>query len=316
MTLPVDVRPLRITPALCAGDPLARYWLGQAHARLRRELAWAWHERGTAAPDDQALPAFTDRAGRAVDLVRRWDEKIDFFATDPAARYLSGCIAEPEPAAPAAPARGSFAWVAAELGLAPLERFWLALALSSASDAAVGAVMAACTNDPARTRPSLGLAQQLWDLPAEVGRLCDPALPLHRIGLVVTAAGAHIDWDAPAAVPPLLVPRLLGEVAPAPASLIEPDTDEIAEGVPLETIVRLLASAPADRLRVVAVQALRGDAAGAALALAGHGGRRVLRVRDEIAGAGRDHLDALATWAWLADVDLFLPAGATVAIVG
>ena len=37
--------PVAFTPGVRGNDPLARYWLGQASLRLRRELCWLWRER-------------------------------------------------------------------------------------------------------------------------------------------------------------------------------------------------------------------------------------------------------------------------------
>jgi hypothetical protein len=275
---------LRISPAIAVIDPLAAHWLDQAHARLRRELAWAWHERGAAGE----LPRFTDRAAAAVDAVRRWDDKQAFLRRDPAARYLSERIAAPEPIVKT-PRRGGFAWVCEQLALAPVERFWLALVLAGATDAAVGSVMAACANDPDRARPTLALAQQLWDTPGELVTLADPAHPLHRTGLII--AGTTIDWRSPASVPPAVAAWLVEPGGSPPASIVG--------WAPCE-------SAPARRQQVIAVQAPRGDAEPAAEAAARASGRRAVRVRDEVAGANREHLDAIATWAWLAGVDLIL----------
>jgi hypothetical protein len=329
MTAVANTRPLRMTPALGARDPIAAYWLGQVHARLRRELAWAWVERGGAtdavghppytdraahavdlvrrADEKQAFferdavsrPPYTDRAAHAVDLVRHADEKQAFFERDAAARYLSARIAEPEPALPASPPRGGFAWVCGALALAPIDRFWLALALAGATDAAVGSVMAACANDPARTRPTLALAQQLWPAPTAVARLADPAHTLHRHGLV-RFAGAHAEWDAAAIVPAPVAARMLDGDPTPPASLV-PCSDEPSAARDVFAGADTL-----EHLRVVEFHAPRGDAEAAAGALARSCGRTVLRVRDELAGS-RDHLDAVAAWAWLAGVDLFLP---------
>jgi hypothetical protein len=293
-------RPLHITPTIGGRDPLAAYWLGQVHARLRRELAWAWHERG--GHGDGVLPAFIDRASLAVDLVRRHDEKLAFFAADPAARYLTERIAEPPPHRAAAP-RGSFAWVCEALALAPLDRFWFAIALAGSTDAAVGSVMAACVNDPARTRPTLALAQRLWDAPGEISRLADPAHPLHRSGIVSFTVAAHVDWDASAVVPPALTARLIGTFEDVPASLVRCHAEHMhaAEGVTAVLV------AEAERLRVIPIVAARGDAEAVAAGVAQKLGRTILRVRDDLAFAGRDHLDAIATWSWLAGVDLLLP---------
>ena len=39
--------PVAFTPGVRGNDPLARYWLGQASLRLRRELCWLWRERAS-----------------------------------------------------------------------------------------------------------------------------------------------------------------------------------------------------------------------------------------------------------------------------
>ena len=81
--------------------------------------------------------------------------------------------------------RGSFGWVVQELALAPVECFVLAVALLPLVDSAAGSVIATCLNDPARTEPTLALAQRLWDAPDELLRCFDPAHPLFSHGVLV-----------------------------------------------------------------------------------------------------------------------------------
>ena len=45
MNAPVPQGPAVITPGLQVPDPVAGYWLAQVKIRLRREIAWDWHQR-------------------------------------------------------------------------------------------------------------------------------------------------------------------------------------------------------------------------------------------------------------------------------
>ena len=101
------------TPDLRAADVWANYWMRQVTIRLRREVAWCWHERGLQPPADFAmLPPYADKLSTILDLSRFYGEKQDFFLTDPTARYLTDQLNEEmsfhsdQPAA-----RGSFGWV-------------------------------------------------------------------------------------------------------------------------------------------------------------------------------------------------------------
>src|SRR5437868_10967573 len=147
------------SPNLRSGDGLANYWMRQATLRLRREIAWLWHERGLGAQQRSGeLPPVVDRASDSLDLSRHWAEKQDFFSTDVAAKYLSEQIAIESPAA-SKPTRGSFGWVARELELDDVSQFMLGLGIASAFDATFGAVIASCLNDNGRIYHNLLLAQ-------------------------------------------------------------------------------------------------------------------------------------------------------------
>ena len=78
--------PVAFTPGVRGNDPLARYWLGQASLRLRRELCWLWRERALQGvpADGSALPPLADRTLVALDRVRYEDERRVFFIVPPA----------------------------------------------------------------------------------------------------------------------------------------------------------------------------------------------------------------------------------------
>src|SRR5207244_12509156 len=103
--------PIVLTPNLRTGDDLASYWMRQATLRLRREVAWTWHERGIGAVRGWGeLPPSIDAASYSLDLSRHWVEKQAFFATDPAAKYLTDQLRS-RPPAPGKAVRGSFGWI-------------------------------------------------------------------------------------------------------------------------------------------------------------------------------------------------------------
>ncbi|MEW5787789.1 MAG: ATP-binding protein [Pseudomonadota bacterium] len=287
--------PAGFQPALAAADPLAAHWLAQATLRLRREICWLWRERGLLAGADPVtqtalLPPLADPLQSALDLTRWGAEKAEFLARDETAAWLGEHLRRPEPGGPGEPVprRGGFAWVARELELAGVERFVLALALLAAADSAAGSVFAACLNDAGRTRPSLALAQRLWERPEDVIALADPGHRLFRFGLL--SGGA--DWDTPLAVAPAVAACLLDPPRP-PATREEGP----APAAHLALAAARLQAAPRDRLHL---QPLLGgpDAplAETAAALAARLGSRVGLLPP---GLGPEHLSARFTLAWL-----------------
>ncbi|MBK6467777.1 MAG: ATP-binding protein [Rhodobacter sp.] len=208
---------LGFTPRIEVGDALARHWLAQATLRLRREVAWLWHERGTlhGLGGGGALPPMIDPLHEALDLNRYDSDRAAFFVTDPAARYLTDRIAA-LPLPQGRPVRGGFGWLATELALTSADCLVLALAVGGAVDSARGAVIAACLNAPEARDPTLALAQRLWEAPDQVLPLLDPAHPLVETGILAAASG----WDAPLAVAPVVARQLLFPEAPPPAALV------------------------------------------------------------------------------------------------
>jgi hypothetical protein len=288
----------------------------QATFRLRREIAWLWHERGVGAPQRSGeLPPVVDRASDSLDLSRHWNEKQEFFSSDVAARYLSEQLAG-EPPADNDPTRGSFGWVARELELDDVSRFTLGLGLASAFDASFGAVIGACLNDNGRIYPNLLLVQRLWDHPEEVMRLSDPMHPLFSHGLITRSAAAQRHYpetlfEQPHTVPSLVARALLSEKNLRPAG-VTAVADEAAGEEELSQSNRIIAyrlrSEKPSRLRLVPLNGNRRSAfRQMAIALARVSERKLWEYSGDPSLLGReDYLNMLVTLAWLADRDLFV----------
>lgn len=287
-------------PGLEPEDALGRHWLRQVTLRLRREIAWLrWERLGdVAAPGADGLPQPVDPTQESLDLARYWLDKQKFFSSDVTAKFLSDEIQRPAPQSDET-ARGSFAWVVEELQLSECARFLLALGLYAPFDSAAGPVIAACQNDMSKTLPTLGLAQRLWDHPADVLEIADPHHPLFATGLI--QARTDYDrglplWDAPLLVPGPAVRRLLRldrgsedgmERLGPPAS-----TNRRTERTGLQ-IVPVVAPARADCGKEIAKAAERE-------------GRSVIRLRLDPRNATSRVLSGYATFAWLDDSDLFV----------
>ena len=82
-----DANPTMITPGVCIKDPHAAYWFAQVALRLRREVAWCWHQRMQQPAIEGALAPVTDAAVESLDLVRYLSQKQAFFRNDTAARF-------------------------------------------------------------------------------------------------------------------------------------------------------------------------------------------------------------------------------------
>ena len=186
------------SPGLHSEDPVADYWLSQVTLRLRREVAWLWHERGVGESAAEVLPPTIDALSESLDLSRYWEAKCRFFAEDSCAAYLSECLRAVPPRAEASVSRrGSFSWVVHSLGLDPAACFVLALALYPTFDHAARSVFATCSNDASAVLPTMALAQRLWERPAEVLRVADPGHILFRYGLVTRAGASGFPPSSP-----------------------------------------------------------------------------------------------------------------------
>lgn len=251
--------PIVFTPNLRSRDELANYWMRQATLRLRREIAWLWHERGGGSqPQLGELPPMIDRASVSLDLSRHWDEKRGFFASHIAAKYLTEQLTIPPPRVDQS-VRGSFGWVLDELSLDDVSAFTLAMGLASAFDASLGAVIASCLNDPSRIYPNLMLIQRLWDYPEKAQTLSDPMHPLFAMGLLrrvssVQRPYADTLWEQPLSVPWLVARSMIdvGDIGSTSLRLVDPMKERHGERTKTETLIayRLRAETP-HGLRVI-----------------------------------------------------------------
>ena len=295
-------------PDIQVPDALAAWWLRQVSLRLRREIAWCWHQRGDAHAPEDRLPPPTDPALDSLDLTRYHEQKLRFFAEHLTAQYLGEQIARQF----AGPASGSrFAQAAQTLQLSGAAQFLLAFALAARTDAALGPVCAACQNDPARPYPTLALAQRLWDDPLEVVAAASPQHPLFACGLLTVAAtqGDGLYWHQALDMPTTVAEALLCPDAPLPRALARlrapasPRPSDENEGA-----VQWLAANPPRRLQIVPL--LGAPGADFAEVAAACGGREVAELAED-AGGERAVLLSLAAAAWLHRVDLLLPEGWT-----
>jgi hypothetical protein len=206
--------------------------------------------------------------------------------------------------------------VSRELELRPVECFVLAVALLPSVDSAAGPVIASCMNEPARTAPTLALAQRLWHDPDELLHCFDPAHTLFRHGLLaVTSGTGAIDWQGPLSVPPLVARELLFSTDVLPTALesvtptLIPSTrDASAIARVSAALVHEAATRQGSGMRVIPVL----GAAGAPLeevaaACAESAGVRTVRPS---AALPREHLGQALTAAWLRGHAVYLPATA------
>jgi hypothetical protein len=310
--------PVTFTPLLENSDGLGNYWLHQVTYRLRREICWLWQERGSlAASRSGSIPNFTDKLSTALDLARYADEKKAFFANDETARYLTSLI-ESTPPREEDPPRGSVAWVVNELGLESAACFVFALGLLPVLDSAAGTVMAACLNDPAKTYPTLALAQRLWDNPEEILPCGDLAHPLFRFGLLQPGAvdsreGASLDWETRLSVPPSLTQPLLFRKRQWPAMFRRvqlPPSHESALSTEAKLVVARLRASAQGGPRIVPIVGPKGAPLAAVAACIAASASRPLAQLDlqYNFSSAQASLAPLATLAWLHGCDIFLLA--------
>ncbi|MCP4341209.1 MAG: ATP-binding protein [Desulfobulbaceae bacterium] len=218
-----DTSPARLTPNLGITDSSAAYWFAQVTLRLRREVAWCWHQRTPHAdPGMGKLPPLVDAAAENLDIVRYENQKEIFFGKDPAARYLSDEINDlqhnKDP-------QSCWQMVVSELDLDRAAEFVMALGLAVYLDAGLAPVFSTCMNDLNRPFATLALAQRLWDEPLQIVDCSDPDHPLCRYGLLANinnGAGGPI-WHRPLDIPAIVARLLIDPEAPLPqaAQLIE-----------------------------------------------------------------------------------------------
>ena len=302
--------PAIMTPDLVIADAHAAYWIAQVNIRLRREIAWCWHQRMQQPPVEGVLPPVTDATMDSLDQVRFARQKQVFFATDPAAVYLSEQIGKLRPAADADTTDDSrWRWCVQQLELGDAEQFVLALGLSVQLDAGLAPVFATCLNDLNRPFLTLGLAQRLWDSPQQIIACADPGHSLYRSGLLKN----HLDgntaqsWQSPVEMPAIVARQLIDPDAPLPFGMqsVVPDRHHglNKEGELLAS--RLRADSPG--MRLVPLLGPRGVAYQAWAATLSHAaGRGVVAVNHQLAREAQQ-FPAVAAVCWMRDSDIVLP---------
>lgn len=322
-TATAKLDPIVFAPNLRADDVHANYWMRQATLRLRREIAWIWHERGFGGQAMSGmLPPAVDKASACLDLTRYWPEKQQFFADDVAAGYLSGKLQTARPATQLA-RRGSFGWLLRELDLDDVSAFTLGLCLAASFDASMGPVIGACLNDSLRIYPNLMLIQRLWDEPERVLELADPMHAVFRFGLLQHSTAtrrvhAETLWEQALAVPPMVARALTSgyPVVPGGVAMLDYKQAEKSgmheDGTGLEKSAELIAyrlkSEQAESLRVVP---LLGNKHSSFDRLAFDISRITQRSVWAFSGdpallESDDYLKMLFTLCWLQDKDLLL----------
>lgn len=317
--------PITFSPYLAADDTCASYWMRQVATRLRREMCWCWHERGILPNSDSTiLPLFVDKTSAILGMSRYLDEKTKFFQTDPTARYLTEQLSTTF-IADENGIQGSFGWVVDRLNLDNTASFVLALGLAVAFDSAVGSVVAACLNDPARIHPNLALAQKLWDEPEQVLLLADPSHPLYHYGLLQhSGRGSQqysiVDWESPMVVPSVVANHLLFPNSLLPQALT-PVILENGGDATLAESARLVAFRTDHRDRgTLHIVPLRGPMGSAHIETV----RSIAKVtnRDVVEFTGDTSLiknsryfSSLVTLCWLRGVDLFLGQNVVSALI-
>lgn len=312
MTQVARAEAVSFTPEVQVADPLAAWWLRQATLRLRREICWRWHQQEGEPPGDVTrLPSPIDPLSESLDLARYADGKQRFFASDVTARYLSQQLRTPGPLV-TTPQRGSFAWLVEVLELDEPACFLLALALLPVLDNAVGPVIASCQGRAGAQRPSLGLAQKLWDRPEALLGLDDSEHPLTRSGILTFEAYGDVgasQWDAGLSVAALVARQLClpEDEPPARLSPLDPALEPRALDTVSLRIAEQLRPTPERQARFVPLTGQR-DAAFAetALALSVIAGRSLRQIgAGELDSERPARLRAVGTLAWLHGVDLF-----------
>jgi len=296
----------RVTPALSISDPAAAYWVRQVMLRLRREVAWCWHQRspGTS-PEAGVLPPVVDAAAENLDLVRFEHEKQAFLKTDPAASYLGDQIRLlrrcEEPA-------GRWRFVVQSLELDDTAQFVLGLALAARLDAALAPVLATCLNDLNRPYANLALAQRLWDDPVRFMDCTDPQHAIYGHGLLAQPDDGGNPWQRPLDMPSMVARQLIDPRAPLPQGcrLIETDASRLLDRSAEILVARLQAKDDAAP-QIVPLRGPKGaDFHCRAASLAHRIGRRAVALSERIADQSA-HLRAAACVCWLGQYDAVLP---------
>ncbi len=303
----IEVGPGMITPGLLIEDEAVAYWYSQVTLRLRREIAWCWHQRiQQTDPNNGILPPIIDAAAENLDLVRYESQKINFFKTDTASRFLTQQIEElPIESVD----KSRWGLIVAHLSLDDAEQFVLALALSARLDSGFAPVFATCLNDLSRPFPTLSLAQRLWDDPLSIIGCADPEHPLFCYGLItgIRDVDGGNPWQRALNMSAMVAQQLIDKNAHLPKGLklLKPiETREIS------TEARLLVARLMSTTKETQIVPLLGPQYVAfrdwAATLAKHVKRDVIAVEPQLLQDQHSLLE-LACICWIRDCDVLLP---------
>lgn len=302
----IQASPAMVTPSLRIADPVAAYWFRQVILRLRREVAWCWHQRAQAPdPGSGVLPPVAEAAAENLDLIRFENQKRNFFATDSAAGYLS---AEIDALRREDSAASRWQFMAESLQLNEASQFVLGLALAARLDAALALVFATCLNDLSRPFPTLALAQRLWEDPVHMMACADPEHPLYRHGLLAGNREPGNPWQCSLDIPAMVARQLIEPEVPLPEGLELVETERGREfDRSAELLIARLQFKDAQAMQIVPLLGPKAAAFRAwAAALGWRVERRVVAI-DERAGEDPAYLLAAACVCWLRGFDVLLP---------
>lgn len=305
-----DPSPAMITPGRLINDEHAAYWFAQVNLRLRREVAWCWFQRMNQPMVEGVIPPVTDATAENLDMVRFAEQKMQFFAADPACVFLSEQINNlHQPTSQS----GRWSWLVSELGLNDAEQFVLALGLSMQVDAGLAPIFATCLNDLNKPYPTLALAQRLWQEPQQIIPCADSEHRLFHYGLLSTQRHTDNTWWAPLIMPSIVAQQLVDKSAKLPPGLSIPKggTKQF-KGESLNILLGILGRKrlknTTSPMQIVPLIGPRGSAfEDWACAISTHSKRQVLKI-EQSALADPKLINALACICWLQEADPLLPA--------
>jgi hypothetical protein len=302
--------PPTFSPELVVADVLTASWLSETTLRLRREVCWLWHQRGTAVrQNNDHLPPSIDAISESLDLQRFSDDRQHFFASDVAASYLSdriNSVREIREARKIDPCP----WTAIQqrLTLDDAAQFVLALGLLARIDPASAAIIGACHNDAQRTTPTLALAFKLYDSADDL-LVIDTAHALFHSGILSFHGSADTTgWHQTYEVSPLIANALMRDDGRLPSELrlVKPQHTIARMNPALAAAASTLLTPPATSQFIPLLGDTGTDFTEWAALLSDKTGRLLVEIAKPIL-PGNTRLAAIAAWCWLYDADVLLP---------
>lgn len=299
-------------PGLSVDDPGTAKALKKVTLRLRREVAWCWHQRTGATPAEPGkLPPLSDSCLDSLDLIRFVSHKNRFFQDDTCAAYLSQELEHLNADAPEEQLNHSWEWVCRNLKLDQASQFVLALALATHADSAFGPVCASCNNDLGKPFPTAALAQRLWDHPNEIIPCFEPDHVLFSSGLLHPIAGSAVGfWNQAICIEASAAQCLLSRKPRTPNALqkVSATSVEVRRAIEGVVVGQLKGTRPKALQLVPMVGPLGTDFEKCAVRIQG-GQHHPLYSAKAGVPWNDGTLRSLLVWCWIQGADLYLPAG-------